>query len=88
VIVEATAVAPEGRITPKCLGIWTDAHGEKLREIAASIRPPVPCPEFNLPTPAAKPVQISLGKETTIFRREILADGNPSARLRLRSVKT
>ena len=28
VIVEATAVAPEGRITPACAGLWTDAQAE------------------------------------------------------------
>jgi 2,4-dienoyl-CoA reductase-like NADH-dependent reductase (Old Yellow Enzyme family) len=28
VVVEATAVSPEGRITPGCAGIWTDAHAE------------------------------------------------------------
>lgn len=38
VIVEATGVAPEGRITPGCLGIWNDAQAEKLREIAAAIK--------------------------------------------------
>ncbi len=38
VIVEATAVAPEGRITPNCLGIWNDEQAEKLRKIAASIK--------------------------------------------------
>src|SRR5690554_2195239 len=38
VIVEATGVAPEGRITPHCLGIWNDAQAEKLREIAAAIK--------------------------------------------------
>ena len=38
VIVEATAVAPEGRITPHCLGIWNDAQAERLREIAAAIK--------------------------------------------------
>lgn len=38
VIVEATGVAPEGRITPRCLGIWNDAQAEKLREIAAAIK--------------------------------------------------
>ncbi len=30
IIVEATAVAPEGRITPGCTGIWTDEHAEKF----------------------------------------------------------
>jgi 2,4-dienoyl-CoA reductase-like NADH-dependent reductase (Old Yellow Enzyme family) len=28
VIAEATAVSPEGRITPGCAGIWTDEQGE------------------------------------------------------------
>lgn len=38
VIVEATAVAPEGRITPGCLGLWQDAHTEGLRVIASAIK--------------------------------------------------
>ncbi len=38
VIVEATAVSPEGRITPDCLGIWNDAQTEGLANIAASIK--------------------------------------------------
>ncbi len=33
IIMEATAVAPEGRITPACLGIWGDAHIPKLKQI-------------------------------------------------------
>ncbi len=35
VMVEATAVVKEGRITPGDLGIWTDAHAEPLARIAA-----------------------------------------------------
>jgi 2,4-dienoyl-CoA reductase-like NADH-dependent reductase (Old Yellow Enzyme family) len=35
VIAEATAVSPEGRITPNCLGIWTVAQTEPLARIAA-----------------------------------------------------
>lgn len=35
VISEATAVSPEGRITPHDLGIWKDEHVEKLKEITA-----------------------------------------------------
>lgn len=31
VFTEATAVLPEGRITPKCLGLWTDEQAEKLK---------------------------------------------------------
>ncbi|MBF0095998.1 MAG: NADH:flavin oxidoreductase/NADH oxidase [Magnetococcales bacterium] len=38
VIVEATGVAPEGRISPHCLGLWNDAQGQKLAAIAASIK--------------------------------------------------
>jgi len=35
VITEAAAVSPEGRISPQDLGIWSDAHIEKLRQITA-----------------------------------------------------
>ncbi|SEK61368.1 2,4-dienoyl-CoA reductase [Roseateles sp. YR242] len=38
VIVEATGVLPEGRITPGCLGLWSDQHANGLAEIAASIK--------------------------------------------------
>ena len=37
-IVEATAVAPEGRITPACLGLWNDEQAARLAKIAASIK--------------------------------------------------
>lgn len=38
VIVEATAVSPEGRISPRCTGLWDDAHIEGMATIAASIK--------------------------------------------------
>ncbi len=38
VMAEATAVAPEGRISPGDLGIWSDTHVEALSRIARSIR--------------------------------------------------
>lgn len=37
IIQEATAVSPEGRITPADLGIWDDAHIEKLSAITCFI---------------------------------------------------
>jgi 2,4-dienoyl-CoA reductase-like NADH-dependent reductase (Old Yellow Enzyme family) len=37
VMVEATAVSPEGRITPADLGIWKDEHIEQLKRIASFI---------------------------------------------------
>lgn len=38
VIVEATAIAPEGRISPGDLGIWSDAHRDAFRRIAAFVK--------------------------------------------------
>lgn len=35
---EATAVVPEGRISPEDLGIWSDAHAEALRPVTEFIR--------------------------------------------------
>src|SRR5688572_15247141 len=37
VFTEATAVSPEGRISPKDLGIWKDEHIEFLKRIASFI---------------------------------------------------
>ena len=37
VVVEATAVSPEGRITPGDLGLWSDAHTEGVTAIAIAI---------------------------------------------------
>lgn len=38
VIVEATAVSPEGRITPGCTGLWNDVQLPGMTAIAAAIR--------------------------------------------------
>lgn len=38
VIVEASAVSPEGRITPNCLGIWNDEQVTHLRDIVTAIK--------------------------------------------------
>ncbi|AUX73059.1 NADH:flavin oxidoreductase/NADH oxidase [Erwinia pyrifoliae] len=38
VIVEATAVSPEGRITPGCTGLWNDRQAQSMAQIAASIK--------------------------------------------------
>jgi 2,4-dienoyl-CoA reductase-like NADH-dependent reductase (Old Yellow Enzyme family) len=38
VLTEATAVLPEGRISPQDLGIWKDAHVEPLRRITDFVR--------------------------------------------------
>ncbi|MFR0713587.1 NADH:flavin oxidoreductase/NADH oxidase [Enterobacterales bacterium BD_CKDN230030183-1A_HGKHYDSX7] len=38
VIVEATAVSPEGRITPGCTGLWSDDHVRGMTEVASAIK--------------------------------------------------
>lgn len=38
VIVEASAVLPNGRISPEDLGIWSDAHAEAFRPIVKFIQ--------------------------------------------------
>jgi 2,4-dienoyl-CoA reductase-like NADH-dependent reductase (Old Yellow Enzyme family) len=37
-IVEATAVSPEGRITPGCAGLWNDAQAQAFAPVVASIK--------------------------------------------------
>ncbi|MBT9385976.1 NADH:flavin oxidoreductase/NADH oxidase [Pseudooceanicola sp. CBS1P-1] len=36
-VVEATAILPEGRITPACLGLWDEAHVPGLARIVAAL---------------------------------------------------
>ncbi|MCU1734324.1 MULTISPECIES: NADH:flavin oxidoreductase/NADH oxidase [unclassified Pseudomonas] len=38
VVVEATAVAPEGRISPGCAGIWSDAHTQAFVPVVKAIK--------------------------------------------------
>src|SRR3712207_230407 len=38
VVVEATAVSPEGRITPGDVGLWSDAHVEGFASVATAIK--------------------------------------------------
>ncbi|MDR0276274.1 MAG: NADH:flavin oxidoreductase/NADH oxidase [Paucimonas sp.] len=38
VVVEATAVAPEGRISPNCTGIWSDAHAQAFVPVVKAIK--------------------------------------------------
>jgi 2,4-dienoyl-CoA reductase-like NADH-dependent reductase (Old Yellow Enzyme family) len=38
VMTEATAVEPRGRITPACLGIWSDEHADALEPIVDFVR--------------------------------------------------
>ncbi len=35
IVAEATAVSPEGRITPGCTGLWNDRQAEKWPRVVA-----------------------------------------------------
>lgn len=38
-LIEATGVSPEGRITPDCLGLWSDENEAALARVLKAIRP-------------------------------------------------
>jgi len=48
-IQEATAIAPEGRISLGDLGIWSDKHAEAFKRITAFVKAQGAVREFNLP---------------------------------------
>jgi len=48
VMTEASAISPEGRITPDDAGIWSDAHTAAWRRIAHFIRENGACPAMQL----------------------------------------
>jgi 2,4-dienoyl-CoA reductase-like NADH-dependent reductase (Old Yellow Enzyme family) len=48
VIVEATAVTPEGRITPDDMGLWSEAHQEAFRPITRFIESQASVPGIQL----------------------------------------
>ena len=54
VIVEATAVSPDGRITPFCTGLWNDGQAEKMARIARSIKQVGAVPGIQLGTCGAE----------------------------------
>ena len=88
VFTEATAVVPEGRISPQDLGIWSDDHIEPLARIVNFIANRAVSPEYNWHTPAARQVLIAHGKVTGWFRR-VRVDGRmlwPRVRSLLRNV--
>ncbi len=62
VFTEATAVSPEGRISPDDLGIWKDEHVEFLQGITKFIRAQGLFRVSNWPMPAARQVNIRLLK--------------------------
>ena len=52
VMVEATAVSPQGMISPDDSGIWSDVHADAYAPIARFIREQRATPVFSSPTRA------------------------------------
>jgi len=84
VFTEATAVNPEGRISPTDLGIWKDAHVEKLAQIFRFIKEQGSVPGMQLahagrkastaaPWLGGKPVSPEQGGWTPIFAPSAIA---------------
>jgi len=61
VMVEASAVCPEGRISPDDSGIWSTEHAQPSSPSPASSRPRAQCPAFSSPMPDARPPPICPG---------------------------
>ena len=68
VIVEATAVAPEGRITPGCLGLWSEAQAEPLARIAAFMKQQGAVPAIQIAHAAARLLPPCHGSAARIWR--------------------
>jgi 2,4-dienoyl-CoA reductase-like NADH-dependent reductase (Old Yellow Enzyme family) len=90
VMVEASAVAPEGRITPGDSGLWSDAHAEAFQRITRFIREHGAVPGIqlahagrkastDLPWLGGKPLTPEAGAWTTVAPSAVpFADGYPS----------
>ena len=69
VMVEATAVTPEGRISPADSGIYLDDHVEHFARISRFLKQYGAVPESNLLMPVAKQVPPGHGRVATISTR-------------------
>lgn len=90
VMVEASAVTPEGRITPGDSGLWSDAHAEAFQRITRFIREHGAVPGIqlahagrkastDLPWLGGKPLTPEAGAWTTVAPSAVpFADGYPS----------
>ena len=85
VLTEATAVPPEGRISPQDLGIWSDDHVEPLaRIVRLHPRRRAASPACSWRTPAARRARSARGRGTGAFPRTRAAGRRSSRRARCR----
>jgi 2,4-dienoyl-CoA reductase-like NADH-dependent reductase (Old Yellow Enzyme family) len=69
VLTEATAVVPEGRISPQDLGIWSDDHIPALRRIVSFIHEQGSVAGMQLAHAGAKRARDDHGKATELFQK-------------------
>lgn len=86
-MIEATAVSPEGRITPGCLGLWDDATEAALARMLAAIRQHAQTPiGIQIAHAGARRRARGRGRVGHCCRRSRVA-GRPSALPRCRSAR-
>lgn len=85
VIVEATGVSPEGRITPGCTGLWNDAQIEGMKNIATAIKAAGAVPGIQIAHAGARRARTVRGKATTTSPTPTRAAGTRSRLRRSRS---
>jgi 2,4-dienoyl-CoA reductase-like NADH-dependent reductase (Old Yellow Enzyme family) len=78
VIVEATGVSPEGRITPGCTGLWNDDQAEGMCRIPAGIKAAGSVPGIQIGHAGRKASANKPGRATTTSPRTTCAAGKPS----------
>ena len=78
VIIEATGVSPEGRISPDCTGlVERRARSKACRALPLASRPQAPVPGIQIGhTPDARPAPTIPGKATTILPKAMPAAGS------------
>ncbi len=87
VILEATAVSPEGRITWADAGLWNDTQAEALRPIIEALSSGGRSPEFSWLMRDGRHRPIDRGKGTITFPMGCRTLGKPSRLLQFRSAR-
>ena len=77
VITEATAVVPEGRISPQDTGLWSDAHVDALAPITAFVAARARCRPSSSRTPGSRRPRTGPGRRRAAACRTPTAAGRP-----------
>jgi len=81
-IVEATGITPEGRVTPDDLGLWSDAHAAAFEPIVRAIKKAGAVPGIQLGHAGRKASCTPHGKGAGRWKRTIRAPGSRWRRVR------